>query len=127
MTSLYNLMEKFGLLKDTPELKEMYSNINSAENSIMIILSYDLYTYPNLSEDVINFVERKFKTKWKIGAVTLNPNAEMRMQVIQRDLPGRDIENMVLNCKIETLKESVYDLLIECCYSFPEDHTKKYQ
>ena len=103
----------------------MYNSINSAENSLMLVLSYDLYTYTKISEELINFVEKKIRKRWKLGALSLNPNTSLKMEVIPRDLPGRDLEQMILSCKNDTQKESIYDVMINACRFFGEDHTKK--
>ena len=122
---MHNLLEKFGLLKDAPELREMYKNINSAEYSLMIVLSYDLYSYTRRSEDLISFVEKKLRHKWKIGARTLNPNPVVKMEVIQRDMAGRDLEHLMEASKNEVAKESVYDVAINSMHGFQDDHTEK--
>lgn len=103
----------------------MYRDINSAEYSLMIILSYDLHSFPRRSEDIIEFVEKKIRHKWKIGARTLNPNPVLRMEVIKRDMAGRDLEYLMEVSKNETVKESTFDAAINSIYGFPDDHTQQ--
>lgn len=103
----------------------MYKNINSAEYSLMLILSYDLYMYTKISDSLVEFIEKRIRSKWKLGARSLNPDSTLKMEMINRDLPGRDLENLILSSKGDTLKDSVYDVSINSLKGFSEDYTQK--
>lgn len=78
----------------------------------MLVLAYDLYSYQKVSEDLINFVEGKLRKKFKIGAVTLNPNPNLKMRATQRDMADRDLEHLIVSAKEEMKKECIYDVII---------------
>jgi hypothetical protein len=105
----------------------MNNSLNTLENSLVIVMAYDLYQYQKLSEDLINFVEAKLRKKWKIGAATLNPNQKLKMKACSRDMPDRDLENLILAAKEDTKKESIYDVMINSINYFEDeqDHTKR--
>lgn len=104
----------------------MHESINEFNSSVMFGLCYDLHSHSKISENLISFVEKKLKKKWKIGAISLNPDTSVMMEIIGRDLPSRDLEYFILTCKDDILRESIYDVLIQSCYKFPEDHTKRF-
>ena len=105
----------------------MNNSLNSADNSLVIVMAYDLYTNQKLSEDLINFVEGKLRKKWKIGASTLNPDQKLKMKVCARDMPDRDLENLILAAKEDTKKDSIYDVMINSMSYFEDDndHSKR--
>jgi hypothetical protein len=118
-------MEKFGLIKDAADLAEMYKSMKMAENSLIIVIAYDCYTYKSISEELIRFADKKLRTQWKVGGISLSPNSALKMQVVQRDLPGRDLEQLILACQQDSQRESLYDTMINACGFFVEDSTSK--
>lgn len=99
----------------------MQNSLSSVEDSLMIVLAYDLYQYQNISEDLINFVEGKLRKKWKIGAVTLNPNQNLKMKASQRDMADRDLEHLIVSAKDETKKDCIYDVILNGMNYYEED------
>ncbi|OMJ79563.1 hypothetical protein SteCoe_20371 [Stentor coeruleus] len=123
--ALHSLMEKFGLLKDAPGLNEMYKSLYAADKSLMLVLSCDLYKNKTISDDLISFVEKKIRKKWKFGALSLHSNSALKMEVILRDLPGKDLKDLVCSWGENAPKESTYDVMVNALNLFEDENSKK--
>ena len=103
----------------------MYSSLSNDFGDIMILLAYDLDDNKSINEEIVTFVKNGLKNEIKIGAATLSSNQALRMEVAQRDLPGDDINYLLICAKKDTSsRRSLCDAINHCSFRFNDDKNK---
>ena len=105
-------MNKFGVLYLAPDLKAFYEkDIVEGKKSALFALCYNLQTHSTLNGQLVKFFAHNFKDEnLMIGAITKN-NKNKMLKVCQRDFPGNDLENLIIQCKKYDESEHVFDVM----------------
>ena len=111
MEELYKIMNKFGVIAVAPELKSLYSKYFTPKKSVLFALCYDLKKEIRLNVELIKlFGSTLNASNARLGALCKNNKAKT-MQLCERDLPGLDMENLIMQGKTGDDNESLMDVM----------------
>ena len=119
-------MTEFDLLKNVKDLQDIYNSIKSAEKSLLFVLIYDLKKETEVNIALINYFKEELNNPInKIGVLTEHSYDEQKLDVVQRDLPDVDLENLFIKAKDSPENIALYDTLLRAVDEFKDDHTRK--
>lgn len=92
-----------------PELSNLHQSIISPKKNIIIILGYDLRNNPKLSTQLTKLTSDLFtNANVRVGGISRNSRLKT-MQLCERDFPGLDLENLMIQCKNGEENENLID------------------
>ncbi|CAG9314658.1 unnamed protein product [Blepharisma stoltei] len=124
---LYNIMLKFGVIGEAPELKKMYENLLSTKRSILFVLCYDINLEAQANILLTQFVSDEIESQnEKFGVVTVYPNSLTDLEVVERDFPGMDLESLFKVAKSNIKADHPFDAMMRGLRTFQLDSGEKY-
>lgn len=119
-------MSEFGLIDSAKDLQDIYNTIHSVKKSLLFVLVYDLKSESQISLALIDYFRDSIdKNETKIGVIVEEPYSGQKLDVIQRDMPGIDLENLFISVGKTPENISLYDTLVRAANEFQDDDTKK--
>lgn len=104
-------MSKFGIISLAPDLKNLYDKYLCEKKSVLFCLAYDLKSNSPINNQLINFFNSTFENiDIKLGAITKNCKIKI-MNIHERDFPGMDMENIIIQSKSSDDNENLIDLM----------------
>ena len=92
-----------------PELTSLHQSMTSPKKNIIVILGYDLRTNPKLSTQLTKLTSSLFTgSNVRVGGISRNSRLKT-MQLCERDFPGLDLENLMIQCKNGEDNENLID------------------
>jgi hypothetical protein len=123
---LFNLFNRFGLGEVVPELKYLHEKLERPKINVMMCLAYDIKNNSKLNLQLTKLSSALFThDALRFGAVTKNSRVKF-MQLCERDFPGLDLENLMIQSKNSDDNESLIDLMhrgLEQFTFFTDDKT----
>ncbi|OMJ95789.1 hypothetical protein SteCoe_680 [Stentor coeruleus] len=108
---LYNIMSKFGIISLAPDLKVLYDKYLYEKKSVLFCLGYELKNNSPINNQLVSFFNTTFENvDIKIGALTKNSKNKI-MNIHERDFPGMDMENIIIQSKGFDDNENLIDLM----------------
>ncbi|OMJ88058.1 hypothetical protein SteCoe_10040 [Stentor coeruleus] len=108
---LYNIMSKFGIISLAPDLKNLYDKYLCEKKSVLFCLAYELKNNSPINNQLVSFFNSAFEnTDIKLGAITKNCKNKI-MNLHERDFPGMDMENIIIQSKSFDDNENLIDLM----------------
>ncbi|OMJ90368.1 hypothetical protein SteCoe_7283 [Stentor coeruleus] len=93
---IYAIYCKFKILHDEPLLISLYDKGQMKKKSIIFCLCYDILNETSINEAVVSFVSEEIQSQNEnFGAITAEIDSKFCMEVVERDYPGLDIENLI--------------------------------
>ncbi|OMJ70419.1 hypothetical protein SteCoe_31603 [Stentor coeruleus] len=124
--ALYKMMSEFGVIDSAKDLHDIYNTINSVKKSLLFVLIYDIKSETQINVALIRYLrDRIDKIETKIGVIIEEPYSAYKLDIIQRDMPGIDLENLFISIDRNHENISLYDTLIRAANEFQDDDTQK--
>jgi hypothetical protein len=81
------------------------------KKSVVFLLSYDLYSNPQISNQIVKYFNLNLNnTDMKIAVIAKN-NKLRYMDLYERDFPGMDLENLIIQSQTGDDNENFIDLM----------------
>lgn len=107
-------------------LNELYNKYNTPKASTVLCLDYDINKECDINELIVSMVSEEIQSQYEnFGAVTSYAGFYTKMEVVERDYPGFDMENFLGSTAKCSKKNHVYDVLVEGLKMLPHDSIKK--
>jgi hypothetical protein len=126
VTSLSGLMEENDLLENAKDFQQIQENVSSVECSVLFVLVYEIEAENKLNSALVEFFKTDIdKVRFKIGILLDDRYKNMALDVVQRDLPEFDLEDLLKNACKQVTFVNLYDSLVNSVFSFEDDSTSK--
>ena len=111
LRELYNIINKFGVISLTPDLEKLYEKYYCDKKSVVFAIGFNLQRNSILCSQLVDYFT-KFLTNLdiKIAAISKNNKTKI-MDLHERDFPGMDLENLILQSKAGEDNEHLVDML----------------
>ncbi|OMJ84360.1 hypothetical protein SteCoe_14509 [Stentor coeruleus] len=125
INELYKIFDVYESIPQVPLLEELYKKYNSKKASTVLCLDYDINKECDINNLIVAMVSEEIQSQYEnFGAVTSYAKFHLKMEVVERDYPGFDMENF-LGSTVKCIKRNhVYDVLLEGLKMLPKDSTK---
>lgn len=124
---LIKMMKKFGINSDIDDLTNMYKDSNTIGKSVLFLLRYNFNDSAKLNKKFVNFIQKEFRfSNDYIGASIFTTKTNITLEIEKRDLPGMDIEHLLILAKSAQPKDHPYDLILKWNGLFPKISPNRY-
>ena len=119
-------MEENDLIENAQDFQEIQENVSNVECSLVFVLLYDLENEHKFNTALTEFFKSGInKIKNKLGVVLDDRYKNQVLDLVQRDIPEFDLEDLLKTAIKQHTFVNLYDALVSAIFLFDEDSTIK--
>lgn len=126
VAELRSLMEENDLIENAKDFQEIQENVSNVESSLVFILIYDIENEQKFNHALTEYFRSGIdKVKYKLGVVLDDRYKNQVLDLVQRDLPEFDLEDLLKTAIKQHTFVNLYDALVSAIFLYEEDSTMK--
>ncbi|CAG9322573.1 unnamed protein product [Blepharisma stoltei] len=124
---MYGLINKFGMLNQCRELKQIYKAQQIKKRSILFVFYYDVSLLKTINQEIVKWIGKEIEPEnQKIGAMLMSMHENRVLDIIERDFPSMDIDHLFVRAQYDTQRDYIYDVIMRGYRMFGNDSNEKY-
>ena len=114
------------MIENAQDFQEIQENVSNVECSLVFVLLYDLENEHKFNTALTEFFKSGInKIKNKLGVVLDDRYKNQVLDLVQRDIPEFDLEDLLKTAIKQHTFVNLYDALVSAIFLFDEDSTIK--